>query len=644
MNSTGNRNFMRKAGFLLILFLLSQKAVSQYRPIYYDELKGDVLYDISKDKSIKSHDGFYFPEYEFFEDSKLQGITLMANHPPVFKDSVWQSKINSSSKLKYDTTFFFMRHMVENVSSFKVCIFQDGIYWYKEFSVTEQGYQIPLNEKVTGWKRFEANPLPAAKILSADKEKLVISIQYKPRDREASGLVISELSVADRISIKKTVRNIFFKNIPAQDSFVGRPEQPVYYSDVIASGSKEETDQAQRSNVFIDDISDTTSEINIIKKVVSTALEKYPFYNERKLNPHKIQERYRSLIGNPEYQQSCILIQQMKNFLAEEFKDPHLVLMGNMKACEGSAGVRKVKRRPVRLYQINGKLVVATISDQRYAAELPIGAEILSIDGMNAEYLLDSLYPIKADRMVAKEFLHIISKNSGDSTRFEIRSELGIKTVNVKYDGTYTSNVGVAKNYDFKIINKNISYFKISRWSLDIYMGFLNHIDKINGSKRLVIDLRGNGGGAALSVFRLISLMINHNSELFETVSEDGIIDKTVIKPNLLRRLRKTLPVYLLSDKNTACASEMFIQSLKYNRGNVKMISTENTAGVLASRFDIHFPSGVIFSNNCFTGKMIFPGTGCLENVGIKPDIKVSVQSVFDLKPYNDLVLTTALK
>ncbi|MCX2431633.1 S41 family peptidase [Pedobacter sp. GR22-10] len=641
--SFDNRMF-KKLGVLIIFIIKAQIAISQTQPIYYDDLNLDIFYDLAKVRSLKSDPGFYFPEYEFFEDYKLKGITLVANRPNNFKDSIWRDRSTTKLKLKKDTSVFFMKYMVENINTINICVYQDGVYWYKEFVINEQGYQIPINEKITNWKRCELNPIPAAKIHLTERGNLIVSMQCFSDKTKASRLVTADLLIHDQISVKKSVNNSFFNQALEAPTLIYKKYNK-YYSSTIISGSKEETDEAQRSNIYLQGLSDRETEINVLTKIITTALDRYPFYQERQLDKVRLRAKYQSLIQKyNDTQQICKLIDELKKFLSEEFKDPHLQLLGNTEECKEKPDNSKKPRRPFNLYQINGQLFVAMVNDQRYSELLPIGSKVLSIDGKSTDTLLKKAFPFEAKQNSTKEFFSGIAKPAGDSTVLLVNTQIGPRLVTVKYDGEFKLRSGSQGNYDFKVIKSNVAYVRLSSWTLDVYTRFINDLENINKSKKLILDLRGNGGGAALSVFRLLSLMVNHNSELYETLGEDSSNrHKTVIKSNNFRHIRGEMPILVLGDRNTACASEMFIQSLKYNRDNVKVIATENTAGVLASRFDIHFPSGITFSNNCFTSKMIFPKVGCLENVGISPDIKVMIKSVFDLKPYNDVVLQSAL-
>jgi ABC-type multidrug transport system fused ATPase/permease subunit len=99
----------------------------------------------------------------------------------------------------------------------------------------------------------------------------------------------------------------------------------------------------------------------------------------------------------------------------------------------------------------------------------------------------------------------------------------------------------------------------------------------------------------------------------------------------------------ILIDNNTACASEAFIETMR-KHANAIIIGKSKTKGAYAKLTQIIFPSGIILYTHLLSNKY-FTATGeNIEYSGISSDIWINIGNVFDLYPYNDISLDTAIK
>lgn len=73
-------------------------------------------------------------------------------------------------------------------------------------------------------------------------------------------------------------------------------------------------------------------------------------------------------------------------------------------------------------------------------------------------------------------------------------------------------------------------------------------------------------------------------------------------------------------------------------------IGTDNTSGTLANAFYIKLPTNNFGITVNSPQVYKYTSEQILEDVGIAPDIKVNLDTIYDLKPYNDKVMQTAIK
>ena len=642
---------------ILLLTILAFKPIAafcQWVPTNQIDVN-DTLYTIKGDRSIAVSKGYHFPEYEFFENTVFQGFRLISSDSKdksAKLNETWSKEFTPEHPFQINTAHILMRPFFKNIKSYQITLItpEKICYQSKVQVVTEDGYQIPIDQRITDW---EQSLYTSRYIGLAEKNysnfKLLITVEPNVLARNTE-FTVADLCIVNQFRVVKEVRNNFFSSIAEQKINKMSLGSASYYSDYIISGSNEQTDLAQRSNIYLDKISDNAVESKVFIDIIARAIELYPFYNERKLDKNSLIAEFKQVVMFPgNSTQLCTLVKKTKSFLKEKFHDPHFGIVDDALICEKTSEKKEAVARPFRLYCINRKLYVASVFDQRYADSLKIGDEVIEIDHKEVKYLLDSLESavgLHTRHQDAYEYVDGLQKTLKDSISLRIsRPAVGQKILTIKYNGKLSVPKNFAvKNGEFKMIDGSTSYFQITRWSLDVFLSFVNQWDKIANSKKLVLDLRGNGGGTELSVLRLLSVFIPNASDLYWTASPGGTKSNVVrLKPNPAFQFPQDKKVVVLCDQKTACASETFIQSLINNRKNVVLVGTAPTAGVLASRFDIHFPSGEILYCNSITDKMIFPKAGSLECKGISPDIQVKIETIKDLRPYDDLVLSKAL-
>jgi carboxyl-terminal processing protease len=158
----------------------------------------------------------------------------------------------------------------------------------------------------------------------------------------------------------------------------------------------------------------------------------------------------------------------------------------------------------------------------------------------------------------------------------------------------------------------------------------------------MVIDLRLNGGGQAISALEIASYFIQQSTPVF-TVSarfENDFTEQQVIKLEPATSSVYSGPLIILTSGITASASEIFIVSM-LERGQVILVG-ETTEGIFSSELQKQLPNGWNFtlSNEIYQS---IQGEN-FEAIGILPDVQQTIFPLTDRITGIDTGLDTAIE
>ncbi|GAA4867997.1 S41 family peptidase [Luteimonas vadosa] len=189
------------------------------------------------------------------------------------------------------------------------------------------------------------------------------------------------------------------------------------------------------------------------------------------------------------------------------------------------------------------------------------------------------------------------------------------------------SNFGVAR---VEHLPGNIGYLKLTRFvpaylsrdTLRAAIALLAHSDAV------VIDLRGNIGGAPDAVGELLSPFFPASGGTLELHAAEnraeGIRSAVTTDPVLARPALATAPLYVLTDKRTASAAEMFAYAAR-RAGRATLVGeTTSGAGNGATRQSVG--NGFVLT---LSEWRILTGPGW-EGVGVAPDLPVAAEDALD--------------
>lgn len=188
-----------------------------------------------------------------------------------------------------------------------------------------------------------------------------------------------------------------------------------------------------------------------------------------------------------------------------------------------------------------------------------------------------------------------------------------------------------------EILENNIGYINITSFDSGCSKEFketYNNLKKADINK-LIIDLRNNGGGIVEEALNIANYVLEKNQIMLITKDKQGNeeIEKSAQKPII------DVPIVILTNKNTASASEILAAALKEN--NKATIVGEKTfgKGVIQELITLTDGSGLkVTIEEYYT-----PNKNKINNVGITPDVQVtSENSVVEME--NDKQLQEAIK
>ena len=132
------------------------------------------------------------------------------------------------------------------------------------------------------------------------------------------------------------------------------------------------------------------------------------------------------------------------------------------------------------------------------------------------------------------------------------------------------------------------------------------------GAEGLIFDLRGNGGGSLTSVYHIVDYLVPQGEIIRVDYKEDSLDEVYNSDAHEV-----DIPMVVLTDKNTASASELFTQSLIDCGKAVTVGQNTYGKGVVQRTFTLSDGSLVRFT----VAKYYTASGTCVDGVGIAPDI-----------------------
>jgi C-terminal processing protease CtpA/Prc len=156
------------------------------------------------------------------------------------------------------------------------------------------------------------------------------------------------------------------------------------------------------------------------------------------------------------------------------------------------------------LSNIDGKAIITRVNQSK-KNELPIGTEILKVNGITTrQYINKNVKPYissSTEYILNDRSIEYMLQGYKDST-FELELKFPnneIKKIKLTHSKTEETELYPTKNtglFEFKWFKKDIAYIALNSFSSWDIMGlFSDKLPEISKAKKLIIDLRQNGGG-----------------------------------------------------------------------------------------------------------------------------------------------------
>ena len=175
-----------------------------------------------------------------------------------------------------------------------------------------------------------------------------------------------------------------------------------------------------------------------------------------------------------------------------------------------------------------------------------------------------------------------------------------------------------AQTVDYTMLDGNIGYVSISQFSGDSYKEFraakLNLIAE--GMEKMILDLRGNGGGVMGDALSVASMLVPEGKPLVFYEQQGEIIDEACSTGGTY----KDVPLVVLIDGRTASASECLAAAVKDNGTGQLVGATTYGKGVAQE---------LVTMDNGDSFKLTFchflrPTKERIDGTGVAPDVAVS--------------------
>ncbi len=325
-----------------------------------------------------------------------------------------------------------------------------------------------------------------------------------------------------------------------------------------------------------------------------------------------------------------------------EFNDSHTFFIPPQKVAKIEYGWE--------MSMIGDKCFVTEIEPESDAAKqgLKIGDQVYWIEGFEPtreniwkiDYYYHALNPQPALRVIVikpdkKKFQYFLKAKVTQG-----KSVVGVNVDDWKeYDRDYSNELKKQKRNQTVAREDGLFIWRMPSFSINP-----NQIDqimgKVKGSKNLILDLRGNGGGYVVTLDRFLGYFFTKDVKIAdskfrkETKSETAQArGKNAYAGNLI----------VLVDSSSASAAEMFARVIQLEKRGI-VIGDQSSGKVMTSQF-FEQKDGVdyvaYYGYSVTVAEVIMKDGKSLENVGVIPDENL-IPTALDLAAERDPVLAKA--
>lgn len=177
----------------------------------------------------------------------------------------------------------------------------------------------------------------------------------------------------------------------------------------------------------------------------------------------------------------------------------------------------------------------------------------------------------------------------------------------------------VVSHVTTKVLNNDIGYIAISDFEGECASEFETKYKQLEkqGIKKLIIDIRNNGGGIVDEALKIANMLVDKDSTLLITKdkSDKEEVTKATEKPII------NIPTVVLVNEYSASASEILVGALKDN-GKATLVGTKTYGkGIIQELHQLSDGSGLKIT----VSEYYTPNHNAIHKIGITPDVEVDL-------------------
>lgn len=203
--------------------------------------------------------------------------------------------------------------------------------------------------------------------------------------------------------------------------------------------------------------------------------------------------------------------------------------------------------------------------------------------------------------------------------------KIGIIRENKNIEFDLVRKTIVTSTVEGKIIDNNLGYLKVTDFSDNTVENVKKELAKFdeNSVKKIVIDMRNNGGGTLNSAVEMLNLFVTEGPVVYV----DYATGKEDIYESKLKEQKYEIAV--LINEGSASATEIFAGAVKYKDEGVIVGTQSFGKGIVQTLYPLVDKSGVKFT----TAEYFSVDKTPVHKIGITPDITVENEKI-DLTKY----------
>jgi C-terminal processing protease CtpA/Prc len=279
---------------------------------------------------------------------------------------------------------------------------------------------------------------------------------------------------------------------------------------------------------------------------------------------------------------------------------------------------------------------------------LKVGDRVQSIDGIRPNKANLWVFYYLYYQLAPRPVVMMVVQSPGEQTRqLEIKARIRtgkkivdlMDTIDVNRLWREEEDVANVNAHRFREFGNELLIWKMPHFDLT-KDGVDEMVDKAKSKKALILDLRGNGGGAEETMLRLIGNSCDHD------VTVGDIKRRKETKP-LIAKTRGGAgfkgQLVILVDSDSASASEVFARVMQLEK-RATILGDHTSGKVMRSRTHVHqmgVETLVIYAASVTDADVIMSDGKSLEQIGVTPD-EILLPTAENLRAREDPVLTRA--